>query len=175
MDDRYLVRTDRLSTISVVATARDGQPSYAFHGEGAADRLLHASDLPATLPDDIRALTFGSYTMVVEPARTTLAALAQRECGRRVISIDPNVRPTVVGDMQAGPAPPNGFTARRPSSRPATRISRLDGRTPVDRRRRRLLAELRRPPGGGDRGNERGHGFFTSRPRVGTRSFRRGA
>ena len=99
VDDRYLVRTDRLSTISVVATARDGQPSYAFHGEGAADRSLHPGDLPATLPDDIRALTFGSYTMVVEPVGTTLAALAQREHGRRVISVDPNLRPSVVSDM----------------------------------------------------------------------------
>jgi fructokinase len=100
VDDRYLVRTDHLSTISVVATAQDGQPSYAFHGEGAADRSLHPADLPAALPDDIRALTFGSYTMVVEPVGTALAALAQREHGRRVISIDPNLRPSVVSDMQ---------------------------------------------------------------------------
>jgi fructokinase len=101
VDGRFLVRTDRLSTISVVATAEDGQPSYAFHGEGAADRSLQPGDLPATLPDDIKALTFGSYTMAVEPVGTTLAALAQREHGRRVISVDPNLRPSVVGDMQA--------------------------------------------------------------------------
>jgi len=101
VDDRYLVRTDRLSTISVVATSEDGQPSYAFHGEGAADRSLSLGDLPAALPDDVRALTFGSYTMAVEPVGTTLAALAQREHGRRVISVDPNLRPSVVGDMQA--------------------------------------------------------------------------
>ncbi len=101
VEDRYLVRTDRLSTISVVATAADGQPSYAFHGEGAADRSLQPGDLPAQLPDDITALTFGSYTMAVEPVGTTLAALAQRERGRRVISVDPNLRPSVVGDMQA--------------------------------------------------------------------------
>jgi len=101
VDDRYLLRTDRLSTISVVATAEDGQPSYAFHGEGAADRSLQPGDLPATLPDEIKALTFGSYTMAVEPVGTTLAALAQRERGRRVISVDPNLRPSVVGDMQA--------------------------------------------------------------------------
>jgi fructokinase len=101
VDGRFLVRTDRLSTISVVATAEDGQPSYAFHGEGAADRSLHPGDLPAALPDDIKALTFGSYTMAVEPVGTTLAALAERERGRRVISVDPNLRPTVVSDMQA--------------------------------------------------------------------------
>jgi fructokinase len=99
VDDRFIVRTDRLSTISAVATAPDGQPSYAFHGEGAADRSLELSDLPAALPPEIQALTFGSYTMVVEPVGSAFAALAERENGRRVVSVDPNLRPTVVGDM----------------------------------------------------------------------------
>lgn len=99
VDGRYLVRTDRLSTISTVATAHDGQPSYSFHGEGAADRSLVIDDLPPGLPDEIRALTFGSYTMAVEPVGSAFAALAEREKGRRVISVDPNLRPSVVPDM----------------------------------------------------------------------------
>jgi fructokinase len=101
VDTHFLVRSDRPSTISIVATGADGQPTYAFHGEGAADRSLQPADLPATLPDDIRALTFGSYSMAVEPVGTTLAVLANREHGRRVISVDPNVRATVVSDMQS--------------------------------------------------------------------------
>jgi fructokinase len=100
VDGRFLVRTDRLSTISAIATAPDGQPSYSFHGEAAADRSLVPEDLPAALPDEIRALTFGSYTMVVEPIGSAFAALAEREKGRRVISVDPNVRPTVIADME---------------------------------------------------------------------------
>lgn len=100
VDGRFLRRTDRLSTISAVATGPDGQPSYSFHGEGAADRSLTLADLPAELPPNIRALTFGSYTMVVEPVGSAFAALAERETGRRVISADPNLRPTVVGDME---------------------------------------------------------------------------
>ncbi|MBR3194548.1 carbohydrate kinase [Bosea sp. (in: a-proteobacteria)] len=99
VDDRFLVRTDRLSTISAVATARDGQPSYSFHGEGAADRSLGFADLPAALPAEVQALTFGSYTMVVEPVGSAFAALAEQERGRRVISVDPNCRPSVVRDM----------------------------------------------------------------------------
>ena len=99
VDIIFLVRSDRLSTISVVATDDDGQPSYAFHGEGAADRSLELTDLPAALPPNVQALIFGSYTMAVEPVGTALAALAMRECGRRVISVDPNLRPAVVGDM----------------------------------------------------------------------------
>lgn len=99
VDDRFLVRTDKLSTISAIATAHDGQPSYSFHGEGAADRSLELADLPAVLPAEVQALTFGSYTMVVEPVGSAFAALAERESGQRVISVDPNLRPTVVGDM----------------------------------------------------------------------------
>ena len=99
VDGRYLVRTDRLSTISVVSTGKDGHPGYSFHGEGAADRSLVAGDLPPVLPDTVGALTFGSYTMAVEPVGSALAALAERERGQRVISVDPNLRPTVIGDM----------------------------------------------------------------------------
>lgn len=101
VDDRYIVRTERLSTLSAVATAPDGQPSYSFHGEGAADRSLALADLPAELPDAVRAITFGSYTLAVEPVGSTYAALAEREAGRRVISVDPNVRPNVTPDMAA--------------------------------------------------------------------------
>ncbi len=99
VDGRHLVRSDRLTTISVVATGKDGHPSYAFHGEGAADRSLGVADLPAFLPDNIRALTFGSYTMAVEPVGSAFAALAERERGPRVISVDPNLRPTAIGNM----------------------------------------------------------------------------
>lgn len=99
VDGRFLRRTDRLSTLSAIATGPDGQPSYTFHGEQAADRSLTPADLPADLPDEIRALTFGSYTMGVEPVGSAYALLAAREKGRRVISVDPNVRPSVIADM----------------------------------------------------------------------------
>ncbi|CAD5278394.1 Fructokinase [Bosea sp. 62] len=99
VDPRFIVRSDRLSTISAVATGADGQPSYGFHGEGAADRFLMPADLPAALPPQVRGLSFGSYSMAVEPTGATLALLAEREHGRLVISVDPNLRPSVVPDM----------------------------------------------------------------------------
>lgn len=108
VEDGFLVRTDRLSTISIVATTDDGQPNYTFHGEGAADRSLLLAHLPSVLPDDIQALTF-SYSMAVEPVGTTFAALAQREHRRRVISVDPNVRPAAVGDKQSWAAAAERF------------------------------------------------------------------
>lgn len=99
VDLAHAVETDRLTTISVVSTDAHGVPSYAFHGEGKADRMVTPADLPSALPDSVQALTFGSYTLAVDPVGAAYLTLARREAGRRIISIDPNVRPTVTPDM----------------------------------------------------------------------------
>lgn len=170
VDDRFLVRTDRLSTISMVATDDNGQPSYAFHGERGGS-LVRAHQSAAELPPDVQALTFGSYTMAVEPVGSAFAALAERECGRRVISVDPNLRPAVVGDVE------RWATAAERLYRTATIIKASDedmrrlGRPRVGRGSRRLLARLRRAPGGGDRGSERGDGVLRHRSSFGAHPF----
>lgn len=99
----YAMRTPRLTTISVVATDRDGQPQYSFHGEGAADRNITVADLKPELVPEIEALTFGSFTLVVEPVAEAYLTLAQRESGRRAICLDPNIRPSVIGDLRNWP------------------------------------------------------------------------
>lgn len=96
----YVVNSDRLTTISVVTTDSTGHPTYAFHGEGKADRDIGIDALPALLPAEVCALTFGSYTLAVAPAADAYLALARREAGRRVISVDPNLRPTVTPDLE---------------------------------------------------------------------------
>lgn len=99
IDTRHAVATDRLTTLSVVGTDAAGRPAYAFHGEGKADRSVGIADLPATLADDISALVMGSYTLAVEPVAAAHLALARREAGQRLISIDLNLRPTVTPDI----------------------------------------------------------------------------
>jgi fructokinase len=100
----YAMRTSRLTTISVVATDREGHPVYSFHGEGAADRNITAADLNPDLAPGIEAVTFGSYTLVVEPVAEAYLALAQREAGQRTIFLDPNIRPSVIGDIRNWPS-----------------------------------------------------------------------
>lgn len=92
------------TTISIVAKGEDGQPRYAFYGADAADRSITPEDLPRDLPANVRAITMGSYTLVVPPVADALAAFAEREGSRRVISLDPNLRPTVIGDVERWPA-----------------------------------------------------------------------
>jgi fructokinase len=99
VDLTYAVRTPLLTTISIVATDASGQARYSFHGEGAADRSLSPDDLKFQLPGNITALTFGSYTLAVEPVASAYLDLARRESPSRVISVDPNIRPTVIGDL----------------------------------------------------------------------------
>lgn len=97
----YLQRCPNVTTLSVVATDTAGQPQYSFYAPNSADRALTPEALPAELPADVNAIAAGSYALGVEPIATAIETLLRREAGSRVISLDPNVRPRVVGDLIA--------------------------------------------------------------------------
>ena len=101
VDCRFVGQGDEPSTLAIVHLEAGAEPVYAFHGEGTADRLLRVEDLPGVLPAEVAALHFGSISMVREPGASALEALMRREHGRRVISLDPNVRPSLVGERSA--------------------------------------------------------------------------
>ena len=86
----------RRTTLSLVDLTHAGAPAYAFYGVGSADCSLAIDDLP-DLDDTIKGLHFGSYSIAVEPVAATFAELAKRE-RNRFISLDPNVRPSVIAD-----------------------------------------------------------------------------
>lgn len=95
---QFLLHKDAPTTLSFVGIADDGTPTYAFYGSGAADRSIGIAELPA-LGREIRAIHFGSYSLVAAPTADALAALAIRESRRRLITIDPNVRLNVEPDL----------------------------------------------------------------------------
>lgn len=100
-DTSFAPRLAGPTTIGVVAPRPNGDVSYAFHGHGAADRSLTGADLPPSLPETVTSLTFGSFSLAVDPAGAAYLALAQREAGARVISLDPNLRAMVTPDLAA--------------------------------------------------------------------------
>jgi fructokinase len=57
--------------------------------------MLTGNDLPA-LPKTVAALHFGSFSLAGEPCGSAFEALMQREQNDRVISLDINVRPTLI-------------------------------------------------------------------------------
>lgn len=96
VESRYLVRTSRASTIGLIDVGPDGGPVYSFYG--TADREVRESDLPELGPE-VWGLHAGSFALVVEPVGGSLLTLFKREAGRRLITLDPNVRLNVEPDV----------------------------------------------------------------------------
>ncbi|MDT9632474.1 carbohydrate kinase [Pseudomonas sp. JV449] len=99
VSERFLVEFAAPTTLSMVAVGADGSPQYNFRGEGCADRLLEVAHLPV-LGDEVRGLHIGSFSLVVQPIGDTLLSLVKRESGKRLISLDPNVRLNPQPDIQ---------------------------------------------------------------------------
>lgn len=91
--------TPRSSTIAFVKLV-NGQATYAFYDEGTAGRMITEADLP-DLGDDCEALHFGAISLIPSPCGETYEALLDREAAKRVISLDPNIRPGFIKDKQS--------------------------------------------------------------------------
>ena len=91
--------TPRPSTIAFVKLV-NGQATYAFYDEGTAGRMITTDDLPV-IGDDCEALHFGAISLIPSPCGETYEALLDREAGKRVISLDPNIRPGFIKNKEA--------------------------------------------------------------------------
>jgi len=91
VDLSLAVRSSRPTTLAFVKLAK-GQASYAFYDENTAGRMLRPADLPP-VPKRVSAMFFGGISLVSEPCATAYEALMTREAGRRLMMIDPNIRP----------------------------------------------------------------------------------
>ena len=98
VDTRFLKLSQQPTPLAVVSTDAEGQPSYGFHSIDCAERDLEPADLPP-LDAGIAAVALGSYPIAVEPVGSTLLTLAERTAGRLVVSLDPNLRPSLIGDL----------------------------------------------------------------------------
>jgi fructokinase len=96
----YCLRAAGETTLAFVSLPDEGQkePQFMFYANDTVDRSLNLADLPPQLPDEIKALHFGSIALVMEPGATSLETLMQRESRKRIISLDPNVRPGLITD-----------------------------------------------------------------------------
>ncbi|MGW0494265.1 PfkB family carbohydrate kinase [Streptomyces sp. NPDC003007] len=93
------------TTLAAVHLREDGSAANSFPANVTADRGLrpeHLAALPdgGTLPAGT-ALHLGSLGLLLEPLASTLDGLIHREAGRRLVSLDPNVRPGLVTDRAA--------------------------------------------------------------------------
>lgn len=101
VDVRYLRMGAEPSTLAFVSLGAGYEAQYAFWTENSADRNVTLMDLPAVFDGPLQAFHFGSFSLMLEPIATTLERLRDRERASRVICLDPNVRPALIGDAEA--------------------------------------------------------------------------
>jgi fructokinase len=106
VDARYAKRAADPTMLAFVSHRPEGEPQYAFFANGAADRGITEHDLPAAFGDEVACLHLGlgAISTQAEPAASTFEALLKRESKRRVLAIDPNVRPNLIKDRDAARA-----------------------------------------------------------------------
>jgi len=97
VDTRFVPRSAAPSTLAFVE--RTPQTNrYAFYAAGSADATWSPQPLPE-LPPGCAFLHFGSIAMLQEPAASRILDMVRASSGRRVVVLDPNVRPSLIGDM----------------------------------------------------------------------------
>ncbi|MFF9482419.1 carbohydrate kinase [Streptomyces sp. NPDC014733] len=99
VDARLVQRGDEPTTLAVADIGADGSAGYGFYAGGTADRLF---TVPDALPPSVRALSFGTCSLVLEPGATAYETLLRREAGRGVFTaLDPNIRAGLIPDPAA--------------------------------------------------------------------------
>ena len=97
VDDRLAPHVAAQTTLSIVSRDAQGQPSYDFRGERGADIMIDERDVPDVLPESFRIVALSSYSLVVEPVCHAMLAIARLAARDRIVSLDVNYRPSLVG------------------------------------------------------------------------------
>jgi fructokinase len=109
----FLRRKPLRTTLALVTVGPDGGAAYAFYGEGAADRAVTEADLPGI--HGLRAVMVGCLSLLSRPTGDSFLTLARRAAGagagRPLVTLDPNLRPTVEPDMGVWRARVDEFAA----------------------------------------------------------------
>jgi fructokinase len=98
VDLKFVRRSDWPSTLAFVKLT-DGHARYSFFDENSSGRMLTKNDLPK-LPAKVKALHFGSISLIPNPGGATLEAFLIKSSKTKVISLDPNIRPGFIKDRK---------------------------------------------------------------------------
>ena len=99
VDCSLAIRSNRPTTLAFVEL-KDGHARYTFYDENSAGRMITGNDLP-DIPAGTAAMHFGAISLIPDPCGAAYEALMQREAGKCVISLDPNIRANFITDAQA--------------------------------------------------------------------------
>jgi len=91
------------TTLAVVSLDDAGRAAYDFYVDGTADWQWTVAET-SRVPEATAVLHFGSIASWTPPGSAAVIDLAQRlhGCGDVLVSYDPNVRPSLLGDHEHG-------------------------------------------------------------------------
>ena len=108
--------SDRPTALAFV-DFENGEPRYAFHFEGTAETAVDPAIEAAPAPGDI--VQVGGLTLADAAGRgAAIESFVGAQAGRRMISLDPNARPTLTPDRE-------GWLARLERIAPSTAILKV--------------------------------------------------
>lgn len=100
VDTSYLVAAAEPSSIAVTSLDAAGSASYRFLVAGACDWQWTDREL-ARMPQGASAVHSGSLALAIEPGGSSVEALLVRSRPMCTVSIDPNIRPSLIADLPA--------------------------------------------------------------------------
>lgn len=86
------------TTIAIADVGDEGFAEYEFLVQGTSAPNLTPEMVPEQFGADVGALHVGTLGLILEPMASTLAELASRERGRRLVMLDPNIRVGLIPD-----------------------------------------------------------------------------
>jgi fructokinase len=99
IDTRFVCFDDAPTTLAFAEKVGTSN-RYAFYTKGSADSRYAPDTLP-DLPDSVAFIQFGSIALLNEPAAGSILSLVRRNKERKVVVLDPNVRPSLIADPAA--------------------------------------------------------------------------
>jgi fructokinase len=100
VDRRYVLHGQAPTPLAVVHATSDGDHDFSFYLAGTAYAEVTVADLPSFEPE-VAALHVGTLALATNPPAEAFEQLIERESARRLVVIDPNIRPAVCGDRAA--------------------------------------------------------------------------
>ncbi|MET9232746.1 carbohydrate kinase [Lentzea sp. NPDC003310] len=98
VETRLVQRGPENTTLAVVGLADDGSARYSFYVDGTADRLVED---PGPLDEGVKAVSFGTLSLVLEPGASVYETVLRRESKRLLTVLDPNIRAGLIDDPGA--------------------------------------------------------------------------
>jgi len=103
VDTSAVLRSDNPSTLAF-ARIKEGKAEYAFYTNGSSDRSITVQEINqgvSVLKQQPVCIQIGSFSLALEPCSSAILEYIQQNKENSCISIDPNIRPSLVSDKQS--------------------------------------------------------------------------